>query len=64
MTEGLPERPRGVFLHHVPGPWFSFGIHIDWQAPHLRLHIGHHQVTWGRLYGKDETPIGRKEVDE
>lgn len=59
MTDAdLEERPKGVFVHHVPGPWASFGVHVDWQAPHVRLHMGHYQVTWGRLYGKDEIPLG------
>lgn len=57
-------RPSGIFVHHVPGPWLSLGVHIDWQAPHLRLHVGHHQITFGTLYGKDETPLGHEEGDD
>ena len=37
-------------IDSCPGPWLSLGVHIDWQAPHVTLHIGWWQVTIGRLY--------------
>lgn len=37
-------------IETIRGPWLSFGIHIDWQRPHITFHAFWWIVTVGKRY--------------
>lgn len=43
---------RYFIISQTRGPWFSLGIHVDFQGRFIDLHIGWLIVTIGRPYHK------------
>lgn len=53
LEAGVESRPlmtKMIKVQTVKGPWLSLGIHVDFQRPHVDLHILWWIITIGRDY--------------
>jgi len=42
-----------LFVDTVRGPWFSVGVHLDFQAPKIDIHFWWWIISVGWLYMSD-----------
>lgn len=43
-------RHWGLRIDDCSGPWVSLGVHLDFQAPLVDLHVVWWLISFGRLY--------------